>query len=264
MAILDAAEPTTGAEPRPTSTPIPAPNPVPPSSGSSMPTGDLPGWTLVFNDDFDTPVALGDFPAAVADKWGAYPAGWADTSRHGVYSPDIVSISDSMMDVWVHTENGVHKVAAPVPRVPGGDQLYGRYAIRFRADAMPGYKAAWLLWPQSEVWPRDGEIDFPEGNFDRHISAFLHHQGATSGSDQDAFDTSTTFTSWHTAVVEWGPSQTRFILDDTVIGTSTSRIPNTPMHWVIQTETALDGSVPDPGVSGHVQIDWVAVWSYTP
>ncbi len=148
--------------------------------------------------------------------------------------------------------------------MPGGDQTYGRYAIRFRADAVKGYKAAWLLWPKSGTWPRDGEIDFPEGNLDQKISAFMHRQGATAGSDQDAYNTQSTFTSWHTAVIEWGPGQTRFLLDGTVIGTSTSRIPNTAMHWVIQTETALDGTTPADSAQGHVQIDWVAVWSYAP
>ncbi len=229
-----------------------------------MPNADLTGWKLVFNDDFNTPVALGSFPAAVSSKWGAYPSSWKDTSGHGTYSPEIVSIANSTMDIHLQTVNGVHKVAAPTPKLPNGSLKYGRYAIRFRADSVKGYKTAWLLWPDSNTWPRDGEIDFPEGNLDAKISAFLHKQGATSGSDQDAFNTQTTFGSWHTAIIEWGPAATRFILDGTVIGTSTSRIPNTPMHWVIQTETALDGSTPANSASGHVQIDWVAVWSYNP
>ena len=63
-----------------------------------------------------------------------------------------------------------------------------------------GYKTAWLLWPRSEVWPRDGEIDFPEGDLDSTIHGFVHRQGATSGSDQYAVSTSATYTSWHTAV----------------------------------------------------------------
>jgi Glycosyl hydrolases family 16 len=229
-----------------------------------MPFSDLPGWKLVMNDDFNTNVALGSFPSAVSSKWSAYPSGWTDTSKHGVYSPQIISVANSMMDMYLHTENGVHMVAAPLPVIPGGDQLYGRYAIRFRADPVVGYKTAWLLWPKSGTWPRDGEIDFPEGNLNQTISGFMHRQGATSGSDQYAASTSATFGGWHTAIIEWGPSQLRFILDGSVIGTTTSRIPNTPMHWVIQTETALDGSTPSASAAGHVQVDWVAVWSYNP
>jgi hypothetical protein len=34
----------------------------------------------------------------------------------------------------------------PRPR-PYNGQTYGHYAVRVRADAVAGYKAAWLLWP---------------------------------------------------------------------------------------------------------------------
>jgi beta-glucanase (GH16 family) len=144
-----------------------------------------------------------------------------------------------------------------VPLLHGNDgplgQLYGRYVIRFRADALRGYKIAWLLWPDSETWPRDGEI-----------SAFLHRQGATANNDQDAFFSGVAVSGdWHTAVIEWTPEAVQFILDQRLLGTSTNRIPNTPMHWVIQTETNLDGFQPDDSVAGHLQVDWVAVYTYS-
>jgi hypothetical protein len=227
-----------------------------------MPATDLPGWRLTFNDDFNQNVSRGSFPSAVSSKWSAYPSPWKDTSRNGTYSPEIVSQANGLLDVWLHTENGVHKVAALMPKT--GDMLYGRYAIRFKSDPVPGYKTAWLLWPQSGVWPRDGEIDFPEGDLDSTISAFMHRDNATSGGDQDAFSTSARYTSWHTAVIEWSPGKVRFLLDDVVIGTSTNRVPDQAMHWVIQTETALDGTVPPDSAQGHLSIDWVAVWSYAP
>lgn len=238
-------------------------------SGQPMPVGNLPNFQQVFTDDFTTDVPLGSFPAAVSSRWTAYPSPWPDTSRHGVYSPlKVLSQKNGVLNMYIHTENGVHLVAAPVPKIPGGPSggglLYGRYAVRFRADPLRGYKTAWLLWPDSETWPRDGEIDFPEGNLDRTIEAYMHRQGATTGGDQDAFSTSTTYSAWHTAVTEWTPTAVRFILDGVTIGTSTSRIPNTPMHWVLQTETALDGTVPADSVAGNVEIDWVAVWKYVP
>lgn len=233
--------------------------------GSGMPTGNLPGWRLTFSDDFTTNVASGRWPSAVSSRWSAYGPGWKDTSGHGVYSPDIITQHDGLLDAYLHTSGGVHKVAAMVPILPSGakDQLYGRYAVRFRADGVPGYKAAWMLWPKSNVWPRDGEIDWPEGDLDDIMNAFMHRQGATIGSDQAAFRTSARFTSWHTAVLEWSPSAVRFLLDGNVVGTATSRIPNTPMHLVLQNETALD-STPSDSASGHVLIDWVAIWSYAP
>jgi chitodextrinase len=255
-------------------TPTPIPTPTPTSStspggaapsGQGAPTGDLPGWHQVFVDDFPYNVALGNFPAGTNGKWDAYPDGWSDTSHHGTYNcTKVCSVHDGMLDMWIHSENGVHYVAVPFPKIPGatsGDGMqYGRYAVRFRSDSIPGYKTAWLLWPDSNVWPRDGEIDFPEGNLDSTICGYMHRQDASSGGDQDGMCTQTTYSSWHTAVIEWTPSSLKFILDGQTVNNSTSRIPNTPMHWVLQTETALDGSTPSDSAAGHVQVDWAAVY----
>lgn len=261
--------PSASSAPTPTPTPVPTPTGSPSGSGEAMPLGNLPGWQQVFTDDFTQNVPLGKFPSAVAAKWDAYPYDWPDTSKNGRYYPEkVVSIDNGLMNLYLHTENNIHMVAAPFPKIPGatgsgGGMQYGRYAIRFKSDPVPNYKTAWLLWPDSEVWPRDGEIDFPEGDLDSTIGAFMHRQNGTSGSDQDAYETTSRYTSWHTAVIEWRPESLKFILDGKTIGTSTSRIPNTPMHWVIQTETALD-TAPSNSAAGNLQIDWVAVYKYVP
>ena len=238
--------------------------PPPPVDPDAMPTGDLPGFRYVFGDDFTTPAAEGAFLAAYP-KWSAYPAGWKDSSKFGSYDPRIISAHDSLLDIHHRTEGGAALVASLSPAIDGDRyQLYGRYAMRFRADSLVGYKAAYLLWPQSEQWPRDGEIDFPEGDYDRTISAFMHRQGATSGSDQDAFSTSATFGPWHTAVIEWTPTRCEFFLDGASIGAATARIPNTPMRLQIQSETRIISTPPPTSTDGHVLIDWVAVWAYVP
>jgi hypothetical protein len=249
-------------------------------SGECASVEDLPGWRRIFIDDFTGTVALGEWadctlnpivcsglPEPYRSNWWAYTEGWPDTSKNGTYSPSkVLSVADGVLDIYIHTEDGVHMVAAPVPLINGPDgplgQLYGRYAIRFKADSLHGYKIAWLLWPDSETWPQDGEIDFPEGNLDGEISAFMHRQGATVNNDQDAYFAGVPVSGdWHTAIIEWTQDSVRFILDDRVLGESTSRIPNTPMHWVIQTETTLDGHEPDDAVAGHIQIDWVTAYS---
>jgi hypothetical protein len=255
------------SSPPPPAAPPPPPPPSADPSGEAMPTGDLPGWHQIFTDDFAQDVPLGGFPSAVSTKWKPYPFPWKDTSKNGTYWPEKgISEHGGMMDLWLHTEtvNGVtyHISEAPQPILPIATrgQLYGRYVIRFKADPVPGYKTAWLLWPDSGL-RTDGEIDFPEGNLNGTFYAYMHHQDATSGSDQDAYSTGATYTSWHTAVIEWLPTRCTFILDGRVIGNSTTRIPSTPMHWVIQTETQLSGGAPADSASGHVYIDWVAVYS---
>lgn len=234
-------------------------------SGQAMPVGNIPGWTQVFADDFAENVPVGKFPAAVSGKWTAYPDGWHDTSGHGTYEPSkVVSIHNGVMDLYLHTQSGVHMVAAPEPVIPGasgknGGLLYGRYVVRFKADPVPGYKTAWLLWPDSGRWS-DGEIDFPEGNLNSTFNGFMHHRGNPRA--QDTYSTGATYGTWHTAVIQWTPHGVTFFLDGRVIGVSTNaaNIPDTPMHWVLQTETQLSGGPPSNSVSGHVLIAWVVVY----
>ena len=55
-----------------------------------------------------------------------------------------------------------------------------------------------------------------------------YRQNGTAGNDQDPYKTTAKFSDLHTAVIEWKPNFCRFILDGKIIGTSTSRDPNTP------------------------------------
>ena len=247
-----------------------------------MPVGDIPGWHMIFSDDFNANVPVGEFsgcrpspplvcrgfPASVRAKWWAYPDGWPDTSGNGEYYPStVLSEEGSILNMHLHTADGIHMVAAPVPLLPKQDTVgseggleYGRYVIRFRADAISGYKTAWLLWPESENGLKDGEIDFPEGNLTGNIDAFMHWQNGTSGKSHDAYMTDITYTVWHTAEIDWTPTSVTFLLDGVKVGESTAKIPDTPMHWVLQTETSTVGPVPTNTASGNVQVDWVAVY----
>jgi hypothetical protein len=251
------------------------------ASAVPMPTGDIPGWHQIFADDFPTDVPVGGFsgcdqgtvrtcsglPSAVEAKWWAYPDGWKDTSGQGVYMPSrTMSIADGMMHLHMYTAGGTTMVAAPVPKIPDpvgseGGQLYGRYAIRWMVKApTDSFKLAWLLWPDSEKFPADGEIDFPEGQINGDITAYMHRQNATADNDQNEFDSPVPISSgWHTSVVEWTASTCTFILDGSVIGTATSRIPNTPMHWILQSETVPD-RVTNGSVAADIYIAWAAVY----
>jgi beta-glucanase (GH16 family) len=175
---------------------------------------------------------------------------------------------DGALNIHQHTENigGVQRPLGAVigPKSAGQwhRQLYGKYTVCFEAPSLKGYKIAWMLWPVSEQWPRDGEIDFPEGSLDGHIAAYVHRQNGTSGGDQDAYPTSIPVASgWHVASIEWHPSRTVFLLDNAVIGVSTNRIPNTPMRWTIQCETDFYNKQPAPTTEGRIRIDWAVMYA---
>jgi hypothetical protein len=216
------------------------------------------GWREIFVENFDTPVALGSFPGSVyANRWMSYD-GLPDTSEIGLYKPsDVLSVHDGALDMYLHTKEGRPLGAAPIPLVGGewGGHVYGRYTVRFKADALEGFGAGWLLWPDSNIWS-EGEIDFPEGGLDSTIYANQHCIGDPEEKCL-AVNTGVPFSSgWHTTTIEWTPSGVVYLLDGQLVGQS-AESPSTPMHLVLQ--TATNGVKPDASVAGHVLIDSVTI-----
>jgi hypothetical protein len=227
-------------------------------------------WRLVLDEGFDRDAPLGRF-SATYPGWAGYDS-WQDTSRtlgrpraqQGTYdSSTTTTVRDGLVDIRLHTRGLTPQVMALTPPLPAARsaQLYGRYAVRFRSDVVPGYKMAWLLWPASDSWG-EGEIDFPEGDLGGVIEGYSHDTLGSPEVNAWSISTGTSSDQWHTAVIEWSPTAVRFILDGRVWATrDTSAIPRTEMRWVLQTETQLSAQAPDPEVSGHVYIDSVAIWA---
>ena len=254
-----------------------------------MPVGDITGWRQIFTDDFtvDVPsgagVAAGGqagyFPQAVSSKWKAYPYPWSGTPTWGTYFPErVTSIHGGVMDMWLHTETigGVskHLITANEPLVNGAGQARylssGRYVARYKVDQFPSYHISWLLWPQADDtgtqhWPGSGEIDFPEGDTNQDDTrGYVHYQDGTSGGDQrECVAPTPVYGAWHTAVIEWSSGAfVRFLLDGTLVCEVTSRVPVSPMRWVIQNGGSWGGTAAD-ATNGHVLLDWVAVYTAT-
>jgi len=246
-----------------TAAPAPSTNPKPNTSAGAapMPVGDLPGWKQVFTDDFTADAAQGSFQRVYGTKWSTYH-NFADTWGNGWYDRNYISAQNGVLDFDLKTVNGKPVSFAPAPIVTKAwqGQTYGRFTARFRADALPGYKTAWLLWPDSNNW-NEGEVDFPEGGLDEEIFGFNHCVGTPS---KNCFwvNSKQRYTDWHTVTIEWAPNRLTYIMDGKVLGTTTTSVPTTPMHWILQTET--EDKKPAADVAGHLQVDWVAVYTYQP
>jgi hypothetical protein len=218
-----------------------------------------PEWRVVFDEDFDSPVATGEFPGSeYRERWTSYQ-GFADTSGNGWYDPgSVLSVHDGVLDMHLFTDDdGVPLGAAPVPLVDGqwGGQLYGRYEIRFSTDSIPGFGAGWLLWPDSNDWS-EGEIDFPEGGLDSTIYANQHCIGDPEQKCLHV-DTGVEFSSgWHTTMIEWRPSGVTYYLDGEEVAHSPES-PSTLFHLVLQVGT--NDQVPPATSEGHVLIDRVTI-----
>jgi hypothetical protein len=231
---------------------------TPGPSNDPMPVGDLPGWHQVFTDNFSTPLAEGQFPGSYASKWTSYN-GFTDSSGFGDFNQKIISVHDGSLDLDLHSQNGRAQGAAPVPLVNGkwGGQVYGRYTVRFKADALAGYGTGWLLWSDANNW-NDGEIDFPESALNSTIKGYNHTVGNPAHNDL-VFDTGVSYLDWHTATIEWTPSAVSYLLDGKLIQSTTTSVPTNPLHWVLQTATT--GQQPAAGTAGHMLIDWVSIYT---
>ena len=230
-------------------------------SGHDMPVGDLPGWKQVFTDDFTANAAQGQFNSVYGSKWSTY-SGFRDTWGNGWFDRNYISAQNGVLDYDLKVVNGKAISYAPSPIVTQAwkGQTYGRFSARFRSDAVAGYKTAWLLWPDSNNW-QQGEIDFPEGGLTGTMFGFNHCVGNAS---VNCYWTNTgkTYTDWHTVTIEWMPNKINYIVDGQVLGTTTTSVPSVPMHWMLQTETEQTG--PAATAAGHLQIDWVSVYTYQP
>lgn len=233
------------------------------AASTTLPIGNLPGWKQVFASGFTTPLARGDFPGPYANSWMSYN-GIRDTSGRGLYDQSIISVHDGLLDLYLHTQNGEALGAAPIPLVGGkwGGQVYGRFSVRMKADALPNFGISFLLWPDSNDW-HQGEIDFPEGELNGPIKGFNHCGGLVPGKNCFGKVSDIGFTHWHTYTIEWTPKRITFLIDGTVFGTTTKDIPDARMHWVGQVGTA-GGKKPAPSVAGHLLIDWMTIYTYAP
>jgi beta-glucanase (GH16 family) len=229
---------------------------------AAIPAGNPAGWTPAYSQDFTTDAATGQVGSVYGQQLLGYD-GLTDTSGWGTYEPNsVLSVHDSALDIYLHSENGTPYVAAPQPDGYNA-QTYGRYSVRFRADDVPGYKIAFLLWPASNNWS-EGEIDYPEGNLDGgDFYGASEIKGSTNTWDLSKPFTPTNASDWHTATVEWTPGSVKWYWDDVLIGQTqnASGVPDTPMRWVLQAEATSGAST---SVSGHILVDWVKAWTYTP
>lgn len=220
-----------------------------------------------WREDFSRPVTLGQVGNIYGQSMRGYD-GFADTRGHGLYAPDrVLSVHGGVLDYYLHSEGGRPLVAAPT-LIDYAGKLYGTFSVSVKADAIPGYKIAFLLWPSSDDW-NDGEVDWPEVS-DLSSGAKASPASAIAGSAAAhgyqradflpatrAYSPVTMQSGYHTYTIRWLPTSLTFLIDSTTVATITSGIPQTPMRWTLQAETQI-GAAPSSSARGHVYIDWAS------
>ena len=212
------------------------------------PVGDVTtngvAWRQVFVENFDSSTR----PAV----WHPYP----DGSGQGKYNDGArVTYHDSCMDIEIAQVAGVMQGTAGIF---GVGQNSMRTSMRFRTDApFTGAGCAGMIWPRSGKWS-EGEIDWPEVQFNGNITGFIHRVGLNPEQNALVVNTAVTpWSGWHTVVTEWRPGHyVRCFLDGVLLGTCTSAVAVNSHDWRLQ--AAANGGTRSAG--GHMLVDWIAQW----
>jgi beta-glucanase (GH16 family) len=214
-----APAPTSTATPKPSTTKKAAPN------GARRAAAATSGVAWV-------PAGGDEFGGGSLDKgtWGAYDSEGA--FGNGRRSPDAVSVVDGALTITARPGDG--GVSGGVAYSQG--QLYGRWEFRARTEKGRGWGSAILLWPDSEKWPDDGELDMMEvpGENRDLAHTIIHYGGSANKTFGDA--TKGDFSQWHTFVFEWLPDRLTAYIDGkkTFETTDKAMIPTAPMHATVQ------------------------------
>lgn len=264
-------------------------------SGAPMPTGTIVDpaigqtWVPLTSNDFTTDVARGGFTtmttgsdlglldpaspggAAYAGAWKAKQAESPDTSGFAKYSAaKTMSVSNSILDIWLHTEAGQAYGSAMKPLLPGADPNfmgYCRVDLRMRATGVvgSGYGDVALLINNAH-WPPWGEDDWPETQLSGPVGGNRHFAQATNAFTHiDASPLVTT--DWHTYSIQWfaqaGVPRVIYKADGTSYFDSQDRVIASPpavLGFLVQTASNGAGAVPATS-EGHLQIDWYSIWT---
>ncbi|WP_163552700.1 glycoside hydrolase family 16 protein [Candidatus Frankia alpina] len=185
--------------------------------GSCAPTsggpGAAPSAAAATGSDgalWGAPVKTDDFNGSAVDasKWFVYDSPTGSFPR----VPSAVTVADGSLRITGGNGSAGRDVSGGLASLL--HQQYGRWEARFRVDPGAGYSAVVLLWPQSQKWPDDGEIDMIEVQDGTRGSATMAvHNGAKNDTLSTPTALTADFTAWHTVAVEWLPGRLSYYLD---------------------------------------------------
>lgn len=249
-----------------TSTPTSAADPTP--TAQSL---DIPGYTLTWHDEFDSPqLDLSKWYAVNSQGGDAQQScclGYGDSS---LISPDQLQIQNGMLTIT--TERNTHGGAAyrtgaitteTLNDTPTFTFTYGRIDIRAKLPTGRGvWPAMWLLTGPATS-PASYEIDMMEmlGQDPHTLYQVVHHGDGREYCSSAGPDYSQGF---HVFGLDWEPGKLTWSIDGQTVCTATKYVPSQPMYLIINTALsdgswgeAVNSSTPLPQT---FDIDYVRVY----
>ena len=219
--------------------------------------------------------------AAEAGGWGSPVAGTEDWAGISNGNPDW-SVVDGVTDQWgtksrqqVAVADGVMTITGSKTGGIGGAVAYfggpnsetgGRWEVRMRVPSGDWtWKPVLLLWPYSENWPEDGEVDYYEAGAGTESGSspvdvgFNLHYGVNDS--QISSKKEVDIRDWHTYAVEWTSTAMRGYIDGVKFFETTNKaaLPPGPMWHSIQLDWNLDGE--DSLITATKwELDWLRVY----
>lgn len=251
-------------------------------AGSADPNGSFNATASYFEDFANLGVGTGSATLA-GTEWELYNS--VGNAGFGIRSPNQIAVVSDVtatsngkcMRITAQNVGGVH--------YSGGAKLklnhtaYGQYELRARCsdDASQVTSGVLLTWPQSNLWPQDGEIDFWETYDHRDtrtpVQTNLHVLSPSAVLPYDAGDdylatthlwTGIDQSDWNKIVVSWTPTEIWMNVNDGAkvsITTDASIIPHTGMDLCIQLD-AWSSTPPSSPVT--LDVDYIVIRDWIP
>ncbi len=251
----------------------------PAGGGAAGVTGDDPSTTSTAPGSTTVPpvtVAEGpgviyynDFAAgAIGPEWEQYDgvgnAGWGyrrPSALSVVADPDAAGGRCLAITASMGEGADAGRLVSGGMKLLGHSLVYGRYTVRVRVEDDPAQvtNGVVLLWPSSDRWPEEGEINIVESYYHRDtrtpVESRLHWMVPDAVPPFDRSDDALNQvdhlvdgSDWHTYVLEWTADAVTVSVDDgppRTLSGGDAVIPSTPMDLTLQ----LDGfDVPDTGI----------------
>ncbi|MCO4251805.1 family 16 glycosylhydrolase [Pseudarthrobacter raffinosi] len=225
------------------------------TSASATPTPTTPTTGSAATDlNWGTPTAGDEFNytgAPDAAKWSVYNS--VGHAGNGIRSPQQVTVDGSKM-VMTGTPDGTTAGMS----AKFGRQKYGRWEARAAGSGDNEYRMVLLLWPDSGIWPCEGEVNYAEKTGDWNVIKFFYHYGCSNSqtSAAKALDIS----QFHNYAVDWSPNGIVGYVDGVkwFEDNDPTHQPPGPMHQTLQLDWEPDSTV---NGAGEMRVDWVRVYA---
>ncbi|MFC7693942.1 family 16 glycosylhydrolase [Paeniroseomonas aquatica] len=189
-------------------------------------------------------VLADDFSAGYkASNWGYGYNGGTYWNGAFTWSSSDVNVRNGEMQVTDTRQADGSWTAGGFNSMQAGQSItYGTVEFDARVEAAQGTQAAILMWPVSDTWPRDGEIDILEApkNQAMHSS---HWEGADGSHQYSSIFSTIDPSKTHRYAMTWLPNEVTIKVDGQVVArwTDAAAIPDTAMGFGAMGYVAAQG-----------------------